>query len=487
MILRIFGHGFHYECENLCRVFFPSDVIITEERMKDGTQPNITVIIKIEPDGENKKLTAKVISDGKETVKEKTQSVDGEKCKRTLFLLLLSALRELTSYTAPWGILTGVRPAKLFHTVSRELRSDEKAVKFFTDELSVSEEKALLAKKVAEKENRIISLSKPDSFSLYISIPFCPSRCSYCSFVSSSIKSAGKLIDSYVELLKEEIRRTGEIARDLNLKLETVYFGGGTPTTLCASQLGEIMDEVEKSFDFERLKEYTVEAGRPDTVTREKLEVIKRGFPKRISINPQTLNDDVLKAIGRAHTVQDFYEKFALARLAGFRNINCDIIAGLPLDTPESFKNTVLGLCGLEPESITVHTLSLKRSSNMGSETKSLASIGASVSEMLRSSDEILTPCGYEPYYMYRQSKMAGNLENVGRSKNGYECLYNVFMMDETHTVLACGAGAVTKLKAPNENRIERIFNYKYPFEYISNFDTLIERKKGIKEFYSSI
>ncbi|MBR5273315.1 MAG: coproporphyrinogen dehydrogenase HemZ [Clostridia bacterium] len=487
MILYVKNHPYLYECENICRVFFPDEQIkvITDGEGDDG----ICVFTQIEKTEGKTFAFARVNVFGK--TREATHEIGGdgvdydERCERILATALYTVLREVTGYTPQWGLLTGVRPAKLMHALSKKFGSDDAAEKFFVDELLVSPDKAKLARKVAESENNIIALSQDKSFSLYISIPFCPTRCSYCSFVSSSMKSASKLIPQYVELLKREIKETADIANSLGLRLESVYFGGGTPTTLSADQLKQLIDTIAECFDLSNLREYTIEAGRPDTLTTEKLEVINSGINKRISINPQTLNDEVLKAIGRAHTARQALEMFALSREVGIGNINMDIIAGLPKDTLESFTNTLDRICALSPESITVHTLSLKRSSTLAQEDRSFLKDSELVAQMLTVAQEKLYANGYAPYYMYRQSRMVGNLENVGWSKAGYECLYNVFMMDETHTILSCGAGAVTKLRVPNVNKIERIFNYKYPFEYVSGFETILARKKRIAEFYA--
>lgn len=295
-----------------------------------------------------------------------------------------------------------------------------------------------------------------------------------------------KLLPEYVRLLARELEITGEYARSLGLRLESVYFGGGTPTTLSPQEILYLAQAIEKNFDLSAMREYTMEAGRPDTITPEKLEAMKQIGISRISINPQTLNDSVLQHIGRRHSAQQALDAFALARKHGFDNINMDLIAGLPLDTFESFSNTLGKVTALAPESVTVHTLALKRSSSIVThgEAGSLETTAELTGKMLRETTDVLQAHDYYPYYMYRQSRCIGNLENVGWCLPGKESLYNVFMMEEVHTVLAAGAGAVTKLKAPKGNYLERVFNYKYPYEYISRFDDLMERKKKITEFY---
>ena len=337
----------------------------------------------------------------------------------------------------------------------------------------------------AKSEDEIISKSTKKSVSIYISIPFCPSRCSYCSFVSHSIERAAELIPVYFDLLIKEMKRVAQSVKNLNLSVMTVYVGGGTPTTLNAEQLAILLNEIHKAFGNE-FCELTVEAGRPDTITYDKLAAIKNGGADRISINPQTMNDEVLKAIGRRHTAKQMTDAFELARKIGFENINTDLIAGLPSDTFESFQDTLEKVINLNPDSVTVHSLSLKRSSKIikAGDTFSFED-GILAQKSVDFAKRKLIDAKIIPYYMYRQSKTVGNLENVGYAKLGKEGLYNVYIMDETHTILACGASAVTKLKAFDDGKIERIFNYKYPYEYISKFDEIMRRKDKIEEFYN--
>mgnify|MGYP000830697641 FL=1 len=416
-----------------------------------------------------------------ETVVKKLTDDDNELVSAQLLYKLLC---DFTGLTQPWGILTGVRPVKLLRRLAEE-SNEEQAVKKFEKDFFVSNEKIALSRETEHNERKILELSKPESFSLYVGIPFCPSRCSYCSFVMASIERAEKLIEPYTKLLCEEIKRTAEIANKLGLRLETVYFGGGTPTTLSAEQLDTVLGTVNKSFDMSTCREFTVEAGRPDTIDIAKLFALKENKVDRISINPQTVNDEVLKTIGRKHTAQQFFDAFELARKCGFDNINTDLIAGLPTDTPESFKNSLDSIVRLNAECITVHTLCMKRASRLTTEGVTLDLQQArDAREMLAYTQNILGQNEYIPYYMYRQSRMVGNLENVGWSKRGFESLYNVYVMDETHTILACGSGGVTKLKRNNPDYLERIFNFKYPYEYIDRFDELIQRKSGIMQFY---
>ena len=477
MNLYVKNHNFHFELENLTRLFFPNEKITVIRDFSEPQPPyiytevsdKITISVNIGSFNKSETAVKKLTDDDNELVSAQ---------------LLYKLLCDFTGLTQPWGILTGVRPVKLLRRLAEE-SNEEQAVKKFEKDFFVSNEKIALSRETEHNERKILELSKPESFSLYVGIPFCPSRCSYCSFVMASIERAEKLIEPYTKLLCEEIKQTAEIANKLGLRLETVYFGGGTPTTLSAEQLDTVLRTVNKSFDMSTCREFTVEAGRPDTIDIAKLFALKENKVDRISINPQTVNDEVLKTIGRKHTAQQFFDAFELARKCGFDNINTDLIAGLPTDTPESFKNSLDSIVRLNAECITVHTLCMKRASRLTTEGVTLDLQHArDAREMLAYTQNILGQNEYIPYYMYRQSRMVGNLENVGWSKKGFESLYNVYVMDETHTILACGSGGVTKLKRNNPDYLERIFNFKYPYEYIDRFDELIQRKSGIMQFY---
>lgn len=477
MNLYVKNHNFHFELENLTRLFFPNEKITVIRDFSEPQPPyiytevsdKITISVNIGSFNKSETAVKKLTDDDNELVSAQ---------------LLYKLLCDFTGLTQPWGILTGVRPVKLLRKLAEE-SNEEQAVKKFLNDFFVSNEKTALSRETEHNERKILELSRPESFSLYVGIPFCPSRCSYCSFVMASIERAEKLIEPYTKLLCEEIKRTAEIANKLGLRLETVYFGGGTPTTLSAEQLDTVLRAVNKSFDMSTCREFTVEAGRPDTIDIAKLFALKENKVDRISINPQTTNDEVLKTIGRKHTAQQFFDAFELARKCGFDNINTDLIAGLPTDTPESFKNSLDSIVKLNAECITVHTLCMKRASRLTTEGVTLDLKQArDAREMLAYTQNILGQNEYIPYYMYRQSRMVGNLENVGWSKKDFESLYNVYVMDETHTILACGSGGVTKLKRNNPDYLERIFNFKYPYEYIDRFDELIQRKSGIMQFY---
>ena len=478
MNLYVKNNKFWFELENLTRLFFPNEKINVYKEFEKIETPYIysefsdEISVKVEINSFTEEHTAKIVGND---VEDELSTVQ----------LLYKILCNYSGITQPWGLLTGVRPVKLLRRVGEEI-GEENAQKRFLNDYFVSKEKLSLARETEINEKKILNLSKPESFSLYVGIPFCPSRCSYCSFVMASIERAEKLMEPYVDLLCEEIKATAEIANNLNLRLETVYFGGGTPTTLNAKQLDKVLGTVNKSFNMSTCREFTVEAGRPDTIDRERLIALKENKVDRISINPQTTNDNILKVIGRKHTAQQFFEAFELARKCGFDNINTDLIAGLPTDTYESFKNSLDSIIKLSPECITVHTLCMKRASTLTTQGVTLNTDDATQArKMLEYTQNSLTSLDYIPYYLYRQSRMVGNLENVGWSKRGFESLYNVYVMDETHTILACGSGGVSKLKNSEKDYLERIFNFKYPYEYIDRFDEIIERKSIIKRFYS--
>lgn len=488
MNVYIENHSFAYEMENVVRLFFPNDKLnVIKENIEGYEKPCAVISVRYGSD-EKAVLYAQLIIDefDETSTREisKNDLSDEKNTERLLAVCLYEVLCHYTGKTQPWGILTGVRPIKLFRRLADEC-GKEYAVSYFTEKLLVSETKANLSAITEGYERQIIELSTPKSYSLYISIPFCPTRCSYCSFVSQTIESARKLIAPYFDLLIKELQYTGEIVRKKGLRLESVYVGGGTPTTLSADQFSVLIQTVRESFDMSTCREFTIEAGRPDTIDKDKLSAIIGGGVDRISINPQTLNDSVLEVIGRKHTAAQTIEAFELARKTGFKHINMDLIAGLPTDTPESFKLTLDRICELDPESITVHTLALKRSSRLNL-SGSKAGEGYAA-EMLDYAQEKLFSCAYHPYYLYRQTRMEGNLENVGWSKADFDGIYNIFVMDETHTIIGCGAGAVTKLRDPYSTELTRIFNYKYPYEYINGFDEMLKRKDQVVDFYDKL
>lgn len=480
MVIEIKNHSYSYDIENIAEIFFPYEKI---KMIENGSAPEDNIRVVTEICGNTATVDAFVYDKQlKDSVIIKEES-DG---KSELSVLFYSVLSRLLGIEYPWGILYGVRPARFMHSLTDRFGADT-ARNIFKNQYLVTDEKINLTAAVMESENKIIALSKPESFSLYVSIPFCPTRCSYCSFVSHSIENTHRLIDDYVKLLTYEIKNTAQYAKDLGLRLESIYFGGGTPTTLSAEQLTLLFDTIADSFDLSTVREYTVEAGRPDTITIDKLFALKNAGVTRISINPQTFNDDVREYIGRHHTTKQTLDALENARSVGFDNINMDFIAGLPTESEQSFCDSIDKAIALGVPSITVHTLSLKTGAYMATRDRAFDLTDKILAKkMVDYAGKALYAAGYKPYYMYRQGKSLGNLENVGWCKEGADCLYNVFMMDETHSVFAVGAGAVIKLKNCSSGKIERIYNYKYPYEYIDRFDEILKRKKKINEFYAN-
>ena len=407
---------------------------------------------------------------------------ENEKPTFALASLVYDLLREVTGIRPPWGKMTGVRPVRIIHDQRAAGHSEEDIAKLFLEKYDCTPGRFELARGIADRQRPILERSGLRDCSLYIGIPFCPSRCSYCSFVSRTVERDKKLIQPYVDHLCMELEAIRDQVEQIGLNLRTVYIGGGTPTSLSADQLRQLMGKVAQCFDLSRLEEYTVEAGRPDCTDLEKLQALKEYGATRISINPQTFEDEVLAHIGRRHTAEDIRRCFYDARQAGHTNINMDLIAGLPGDTEEGFARSLAQAIALEPENITVHTLTLKRASSLVIDHSQ--EDYADVAAMLEHCDA-LTRAGYVPYYLYRQKNTLQNLENIGWCKPGYEGYYNIYIMEEVHSILSAGAGGSTKLRQPGcGEHIERIFNYKYANEYINGFDVILERKRGIGEFY---
>ena len=488
MTICFFGNSFKYEIEAVMKLFLPLKTFeFLYEELPAGEVDSC--IVRREKNGENHKLSVTVSIGGEEREKlsERNGEFDHTDDEAELCRILYRLMQELTGITPPWGCLTGIRPVKKVNKLLDEGKNKAEIFSILKREYFVSDEKLELAYQTACAQSGALAALDKRSFSLYVSIPFCPSRCSYCSFVSHSIEKpeAKKLTDPYVKKLCEEIGEIALISRQLDLRLDTIYIGGGTPTALTAEQLEAVMGSVKKSFDISKIREYNVEAGRPDTITEKKLEIIRDFGATRISVNPQTMNDSVLKAIGRRHTAEEAAEAFKAARRLGFGNINMDTIAGLPTDTVEGFRRTIETLCGLSPESITIHTLTVKRASGLFS--KQDREVDSRIGEMVSFGQKKLLETGYIPYYLYRQKNTVDNLENVGFAKRGHECLYNIYIMEEAQTILAAGAAGSTKLVNTESGKIERLFNYKFPYEYISRYDEMMKKKTGISEFFGKI
>ena len=485
MNLILNNNDYHYALESLIRVFLPNIKINTVYDTTAEAVGGDYALCNLQKIDDNYKITVELSSQGYTNTKVKNFSLKEDLYKEGELYssqLLFSLLSKCYNYVPKWGIQTGVRPTKIYFNLLWNNSPDE-AIEYLKNELFIADKKCSLIKDVANNELQIINSSADNQFSLYISIPFCPSRCSYCSFISHSYKSIKKLIPEYVRLLCEELKEISHIAKNHNLILRTIYIGGGTPSILSIEHLKMIIECIKSEFDLSRLSEFTLEAGRPDTLSEEKLEYIKTTPITRITINAQSFNDETLKKIGRNHTSSDIYNAYINARKLGFDNINTDLIAGLPDESVEDFIESLNKTIELGAENITVHTLALKRSSFLITRDNAQGKVIAQTEQMVDKACDILLKNGYVPYYMYRQSKSIGNLENVGWAKKGKECEYNIFMMEEVQNVFAAGAGAVTRLINPQNKKIYRIYNYKYPFEYISDFKEMIKRKDLITQY----
>lgn len=399
--------------------------------------------------------------------------------QRILKQAYYQAALPLLGEAPPWGALTGIRPARLASKAMERGLSEEQTRTLFREEYFVSPLRTQLALETAKAGLTAQKSLKSDELSLYIGIPFCPTRCAYCSFVSADVQRALKLVDPFLTALHREVDAAAAALDRAGLKLRTIYVGGGTPTTLSAEQLDALLGRVRSAFDLSRLTEFTVEAGRPDTITPEKMAVLKAQGVDRVSVNPQSMSDEVLRAMGRSHTAADILRAYRIVRDAGIPAVNMDLIAGLPRDSAEGFRRTLDTVLDLSPENITVHTLALKRGARLMLEREGLPS-GEETAAMLDYAWPKLWGAGLVPYYLYRQKYMSGALENVGWCRPGYEGLYNICIMEELHTILALGAGGSTKLTDRRTGRIVRSANPKYPQEYIQRIASICEEKERI-------
>ncbi|MBQ3055253.1 MAG: coproporphyrinogen dehydrogenase HemZ [Oscillospiraceae bacterium] len=486
MKLYLDGHPFRYAMEQMMLTVFPSErPEFVDELPLDGDFAILT--LKETP----KSLfgIATVCRNGKrETVTTRMKNSEEEllykrNAQQALKLAFYRASRPFLKTPPPWGAMTGIRPAKLAARLYAEGHDDRAVDRILKDSYHVVARRRALACEVAKAGMRIKAGNRTMDASVYVGIPFCVSRCKYCSFVSHSIGQAEHLVEPYLTALFLEMEATGKAAKELGITVKTVYVGGGTPTALSAEQLDRVLGGIRKHFDLSDCVEFTVEAGRPDTMDAEKLSVIAKNGATRISVNPQTMNDDVLRLIGRNHTAQDVVDMVHTVRETTNLAINMDLIAGLPGDSFPSFQNTVRQTLALDPENITVHTLALKKAASLWAERLPSPS-GEEVQKMVDFAAKAVQSRDFRPYYLYRQKYMSGNLENVGYAKPGQEGLYNVFIMEEIHTILSLGAGGVSKLVSPETGKLTRIFNLKYPYEYNGDHDRLIRNADEIRAFY---
>ena len=481
MILDINGDVNLYYVQTLCMIFFPG-AKFAKDNADDPKVPKLHLSISKSDDGS---VTASAsLQVGKKLV-ETCESVPfssemsvEKQIKIATGKAVFLAGKQMFRCTPPWGILTGVRPSKVATDLLEKGYTPTKAKRVLRDDYLLNPQKAALAVSVAQTEKLVTMLDQTNRCSLYISIPFCPSRCAYCSFVSYTTPRLLSLIDEYLEELKKDLAHTFAMIRDLKLELATIYIGGGTPTILSAKQLESLLKHIYMHTDVSKLEEFTLEGGRPDTITLDKIKVCMAYGVNRISVNPQTLSDDILKQIGRMHTVDEFMKAYSIVQKEGMPNINVDLIAGLPGDNFANFSSSVDRIIDLNPSNITVHTFCVKKAADvLHSGKKVYSRTGGDAAKSVSYAQLKTKFAGYRPYYLYRQKNTVGNLENVGYAKVGAEGLYNIYMMEELHTVFAVGAGAVTKLVyRPDQTcnaEIERVFTPKYPYEYLSRANSV--------------
>ena len=476
MKLNINGDVNRTFCQNLCLIFFPGAKFPENEPENSGLPE---VYIDVHEENGIIVADAVIVSGGTRAAGHGNARIcdyisRDRAVKTSVGSAVLEAGGKLNGTLPPWGILTGVRPAKIAAEMRKRGLDREGIVPALMSEFMVREDKARLLADVNATEEKAVSLAARDTCSLYISIPFCPTRCAYCSFVSYATPAYLATLPDYLDVLCQDIERVCREIKESGERLLTVYIGGGTPTVLDGKQLDRLLSVVRKSIGDTKLLEFTVEAGRPDTVTAEKFDVMLSHGVDRTSINPQILDDGVLKLIGRRHTVADFYRAYETARKSGIACINTDLIAGLPGSDAAMFADTVDRIIALAPENVTVHTYCVKRAAEFtekaaveGDRLGIYSYSGGDTSECVDYSQRALYAEGYLPYYLYRQKNAQGNLENVGFSKPGHEGLYNIFIMEELQNIRAVGAGAVTKLVGGEKEKIKRIFEPKYTYEYL--------------------
>ena len=482
------GHNYRYAAEQMLLTLFPTE---RPEYADAPPGPGEDALVLSLSRGETwATATAALIWGGKEyraarrcRVSELTDQLSADRAlQRILKLAFYDAGTAALGKEPPWGALTGVRPVKIPAKAMLAGATPAQAEKVLRDTYRVSPGRRKLAMDCAQASLAAQRSLGEHEVSLYVGIPFCPTRCAYCSFVSADVGRALKLIDPFLDALSREIRATGAMLADAGLRVRTVYFGGGTPTTLTAPQLDRLMGELAEHIDLSACTEYTVEAGRPDTITAEKLAVMGRRGCGRVSVNPQSMSDAVLAAMGRAHRAADILRAFALVRESGIGCVNMDLIAGLPGDSADGFRASLDQVLELAPENVTVHTLALKKGSRL-MEGETPLPPGEDVAAMLDYAWAALRESGQIPYYLYRQKYMSGSFENVGWCLPGTESLYNICMMEELHTIVSLGGGGVTKLVDRHTGYIQRVANAKYPQEYIQKIDAICADKARVAEF----
>ncbi len=475
MKLTLVGHQDLYAVEQLQMALFSADEEGEAYSSLYRGKIWLTASTKIIKDGRTVTATRRIPA-ARESVRLRRRAL-----QQSYYLAAVQLLDTLP----PWGALAGVRPTKLSTKHLLSGGTPKSADRELKNIYYVTAPRRKLAVDCSASTVRAAKLLEPQDLSLYVGIPFCPTRCSYCSFVSRTVGKKTELLEPYLQALLQEVEATGRLMAASGKTVRTVYIGGGTPTTLSVSQLEVLIRAIREHFDLSRCLEFTVEGGRPDTLSEEKLRAIRACGADRMSINPQSMVDSVLAACGRPHTAQDVEKAFRWAQNAGFENINTDLIAGLPTDSFGGFRHSLNTVAALEPSNITVHTLALKKGADLFESRKGLSDT-REVARMVDYANETLAGLGYKPYYLYRQKYMSGSFENVGWSKNGADCLYNIYMMEELHTVLSLGGGGMNKVNLP-DGTLQRFHNPKFPEEYIGRIDAVLEDKKKLFDLMRGI
>ena len=468
MNLTLIGHEDRYAVEQLQMSLFPAGAQVDATSSLHRGSTWLTAVTKITYEGRTATAMRR-LKTAEETVRLRRQTL-----QQSYYLAAI----QLLSVLPPWGALAGVRPTKLSTRHMLEGGTRASADKLLKNVYYVTPERRELALSCSESTVRAANLMAPEDISLYVGIPFCPTRCTYCSFVSRTIGRKTELLDPYLQALLREIAVSGRLLKESGKTVRTVYIGGGTPTTLSSPQMALLLDAIREHFDLSRCIEFTVEGGRPDTLDAEKLRTIAAHGADRMSINPQTMEDHVLRACGRPHTAADVIRACHEAEDAGFKAINMDLIAGLPQDSVDGFCRSLDTVAELNPANITVHTLALKKGADLFEKRVALPT-AEDVTEMVRYAGQVLSGKDYRPYYLYRQKYMSGSFENVGWSRDSLDCLYNIYMMEELHSILSLGGGGMNKVNLPG-GRLERFHNPKFPEQYIEMIDDVCRQKEEL-------
>jgi oxygen-independent coproporphyrinogen-3 oxidase len=468
MNLTLSGHDDRYAVEQLQMALFPAGAAVDAVSALHRGKIWLTAVTTITWEGKTARAVRRIRL-AAETVRLRRQTL-----QQSYYLAAIQLLPE----APPWGALAGVRPTKITTKHLLEGGSEASAHALMKDVYYVTESRRELALDCSRSTVAAARKLRPEDLSLYVGIPFCPTRCAYCSFVSRSVGKRTELLEPYLDALMKEIQVTGGLLASSGKRVRTIYIGGGTPTTLSSSQMAALLDTIHRHFDLSDCLEFTVEGGRPDTLDAEKLHIIREHGADRMSINPQSMVDSVLRASGRPHRAEDVLRSYSQAVDAGFTAINMDLIAGLPTDTLDGFRHSLDTVAALNPANITVHTLALKKGADLFERRVELPD-GAVVTEMVAYASQTLRRLGYKPYYLYRQKYMSGSFENVGWSRDSLDCLYNIYMMEEIHSILSLGGGGMNKVNLPG-GRLERFHNPKFPEQYISQIDSVLQQKEEL-------